>query len=107
MSTPAWRTATPQAAEVTESIRGRLWADVADKVDAEEAALVELAAHCSPPGVATFGDFLASTRCWPGRRWAPPRLDGAHAGDHLDSHGHWNKHNSLGLKQQNQSGNKI
>jgi hypothetical protein len=25
----------------------------------------------------------------------------------LDGHGHWNKHNSLGLKQQNQSGNKI
>src|SRR4051794_26695840 len=47
---------------VTESIRGRRWADVADKVEAEEAALAEVEAHLTPPGRVILADFVAAAK---------------------------------------------
>nr|XP_051221761.1 uncharacterized protein LOC127340016 [Lolium perenne] len=62
-----------QAVELPESIRGRRWADVADEVDAEEAARAELVARCSPPGTATLGDYLVYARRGHPRRSPPQR----------------------------------
>jgi hypothetical protein len=52
----------PQVVGDSGSLRGRRWADVADEVDAEEAALAELAARCSPPSKPSLADFVAVAR---------------------------------------------
>jgi hypothetical protein len=52
----------PQVVGDSGSLRGRCWADVADEVDAEEAALAELAARCSPPSKPSLADFIAVVR---------------------------------------------
>jgi hypothetical protein len=52
----------PQEVGDGESIRGRRWADVADEVDEEMAALVALEAMCSPPSRPTLADFVAVAR---------------------------------------------
>jgi hypothetical protein len=44
------------------SIRGWRWANVADEVDAEEAALAELAAWRSPPAKPSYAEFVAVAR---------------------------------------------
>jgi hypothetical protein len=59
-SAPAvWPPVSPQVVGDSGSLRGRRWADVADEVDAEEAALAELAARCSPPSKPSLTDFVA------------------------------------------------
>jgi hypothetical protein len=52
----------PQVVGDSGSIRGRRWADVADEVDTEEAALAELAAWCSPPVKPSLAEFVAVAR---------------------------------------------
>jgi hypothetical protein len=52
----------PQVVGDSGSIRGRRWPDVADEVDAEEAALAELAAWCPPPVKPSLAEFVAVAR---------------------------------------------
>jgi hypothetical protein len=52
----------PQGVGDGDSIRGRRWADVADEVDAEMAALAAMEAMCSPPARPTLADFVAVAR---------------------------------------------
>ncbi|KAM0867146.1 hypothetical protein ACQ4PT_042150 [Festuca glaucescens] len=71
--TPVRSGESPQAAEMPECIRGRRWADVAEEADAEEAAREDAVARCSPPRVATLGDYLAVAHRGRPRR-SPPQV---------------------------------
>jgi hypothetical protein len=61
----------PQVVGVEDCIRGRRWADVADEVDEEMAALAALEAMCSPSSRPTLADFVAVAR-----RATRPRIGG-------------------------------
>jgi hypothetical protein len=62
-SAPAvWPPVSPQVVGDSGSLCGRRWADVADKVDAEEAALAELVTRCSPPSKPSLADFVMVAR---------------------------------------------